>query len=87
MDEWIDRLATAFGVETLTASETTRLLSASREVAHRVERKITPLATFLVGMAVGKRLAEGASREVAFGDVLEAMIHRLPPAPTEDGAS
>ena len=47
MEDWIDRLAAALGEDPLSESETTRLLGVSREVAHRVERKITPLAAFL----------------------------------------
>ena len=53
MEDWIDRLAAALGEDPLSESETTRLLGVSREVAHRVERKITPLAAFLLGSATG----------------------------------
>ena len=81
--EWIDRLAEGIGVEPLTSQEVTRLLAASREVAHRVERKVTPLASFLVGMGVSKRIADGDSREVAFDDTLDALLRRLPDAPPE----
>ncbi len=76
--EWIDRLAEGLRVEPLTAHETTRLLSTAREVAHRVERKITPLATFQLGVAVGKATEEGTGREMAFTRALEMLIHRLP---------
>ena len=85
MAEWIDRLAEGMGVQTVSAAETERLLRASREVAHRVERKLTPLATFLLGLAVATRTAQGASRETAFEDALDALLRRLPEAPPNDG--
>ena len=60
MEAWIDRLAAALEEEPLTDAEATRLLGSAREVAHRVERKITPLAAFLLGEATGRRTAAGA---------------------------
>jgi hypothetical protein len=78
MTDWIDRLAEAMGVPEATAAESDRLLRAARDVAHRVERKITPLATFVVGMGVAKRMADGASWETAFDDALQIMLRRLP---------
>ena len=50
MSGWIDDLAGALDLDPLTASETDRLLRMARDVAHRVERKGTPLASFLLGM-------------------------------------
>jgi hypothetical protein len=83
--DWVDRLAEALGEETLTAQEIQRLLAVARDVAHRVERKATPLAAYIVGIAVGARMAEGASREAAFDDAIEAVYDRLPPgAPDEE---
>lgn len=82
--EWIDRLAEGIGLEPLTGQEATRLLAASREVAHRVERKVTPLAAFLIGMGVSKRIADGDSRAVAFDQALDALLRRLPDAPPEE---
>jgi hypothetical protein len=92
--EWLDRLAEALGEEPLTGQEADRLLRASREVAHRVERTATPLAAFLVGAAVGRRIERGATRETAFDESLDAVLVRLPEprdpgdgerAPREDG--
>ncbi len=84
--EWIDRLADGLGLEALTGPETARVLDASREVAHRVERKATPLALFLVGMGVARRTAEGEPRELAFGWALDQLISRLPAESPADGA-
>jgi fructoselysine-6-P-deglycase FrlB-like protein len=86
--EWLDRLAEALGEETLSGQEVDRLLQTSREVAHRVERKATPLAAYLVGIAVGRSAAQGAAREAAFDTALDAVLVRLPDAadPSPDDA-
>ena len=81
--DWLDRLADALGEESLSGLEVDRLLQTSREVAHRVERKATPLAAYLVGVAVGKRVAEGASRESACGDAIDAVVVRRPDPPQD----
>jgi len=57
--EWLEELAATLGVPPLTDAEAEAILAVSREVAHGVERKATPLALFLVGRAVQAR--EGAS--------------------------
>ena len=83
MDAWIDRLAAALGEDPLTEAETTRLLGSARDVAHRVERRITPLAAFLLGSATGRGLAGGASRDVALASALEILEGLLPNEPDE----
>lgn len=83
MDVWIDRLAAALGEDPLTDAETTRLLGSARDVAHRVERKITPLAAFLLGSATGRRMAGGASRDDALAWGLETLEGLLPEEPAE----
>ena len=85
--DWLDRLADALGEESLSGLEVDRLLTTSREVAHRVERKATPLAAYLVGLAVGRRVAEGAARESAFGDAIDAVVVRLPDPAPDAGAA
>jgi hypothetical protein len=83
MDAWIDRLAAALGEDPLTEAETTRLLGSARDVAHRVERRITPLAAFLLGSATGRGLAGGASRDAALASALETLEGLLPDGPAE----
>ena len=83
MDAWIDRLAAALGEVPLTEAETTRLLGSARDVAHRVERRITPIATFLLGTATGRKMAEGASRDDALVSALETLEGLLPDEPAE----
>jgi hypothetical protein len=79
MDSWIDELARTVGEEPLTATETTRLLDAARDVAHRVERKTTPLSAFVIGCAVGRKLASGTSRAEALTGTLGQLEAALPP--------
>lgn len=86
MSEWIDRLAVALGLLPLSPEEERRLLPAARDVAHRVERKDTPLASYLVGVAVGARTASGVERLDAFAQALDEMIAILPAdAESKDG--
>ena len=78
MTDWIDELAEALGQEPLGAIERSRLLQASREVAHRVERKFTPLAAYLMGAAVARR-GSTEDRVAALDRILEAVETTLPP--------
>jgi Domain of unknown function (DUF6457) len=78
MEAWIDQLAEALGEDVLTPGETASLLEVAREVAHRVERRITPLSTFLLGLAAGRSQAGGASRSEALQAVLDTVRSLLP---------
>ncbi len=84
MDPWIDQLAEALGEDTLGQAETNVLLGVARDVAHRVERKLTPLSTFLLGMAMGRSLAGGDSRAHAFEAALDTVRSLMPPEPPAD---
>lgn len=72
-DSWLDQLASVQGTPELSEGEMESLLGVARDVAHRVERKVTPLAAFLLGMAVERRIAGGASR----GGALEGAVADL----------
>lgn len=78
MDDWLEGLARALGEEALTGEEAERLLGVARDVAHRVERRVTPLAAFLVGTAVGRASAGGSARGEALSTALEALEGLLP---------
>jgi hypothetical protein len=75
--EWVDRLAAELHLEALSGHEKEHLLSASREVAHRVERKATPLAMYVLGLSVGTQLAD-RTRDDAIEDAVHALLLRLP---------
>lgn len=83
MEAWIDQLAEALGEDTLSEVESARLLGVARDVAHRVERKITPLAAFLLGCAAGRSMAGGASRDDAMAAAMDTVVGLLPEAPAE----
>jgi uncharacterized protein DUF6457 len=83
MDEWIDELAAELGEDPLTRDEVVRLLNAARDVAHRVERKITPLASFLLGTAVGRAEGGGLARDRALEGTFATLERLLPPEPAE----
>ena len=76
--DWVNGLAAELRLEPLSKHETDHLLSAAREVAHRVERKITPLAMYVVGVSVGRQAAE-RPRDDALEDAIHALLLRLPP--------
>jgi hypothetical protein len=83
MEAWIDQLAEVLGEDPLTERETSVLLRAARDVAHRLERRVTPLSTFLAGAAVGRSMAGGASRQDALEAALDTIDSMLPPSPPE----
>lgn len=86
MDDWLDRFATAVGERPMSREEVGAMLRLSRQVAHGVERKYAPLSTYLAGLHVGRRSAEGASREEALREVLDAAEELIPPAPGPSGS-
>ncbi|HET9672348.1 MAG TPA: DUF6457 domain-containing protein [Actinomycetota bacterium] len=73
----MNALANELRLGSLSKHEADHLLAASREVAHRVERKATPLAMYVVGLAVGRQLADQA-RDDAIEDVIHTLLVRLP---------
>ena len=85
MDAWLGALATTLGVDPLTDEQVMELLGVARDVAHGVERRATPLATFLLGAATQRRIGHGATAADAFADALTELETTLPPpAPPTD---
>jgi len=82
---WLDRLAQTFELDAPTNQEIAAVLDAARDVAHGVERRITPVSTFLVGMSVERRVNAGASRKEALTSALAALRATLPAGPAEEG--
>ncbi len=83
MSGWIDDLADALGSEPLTGPETDRLLRMARDVAHRVERKGAPLASFLLGVQVARNTADGSPRTAALDEAIGVAESLLPPPPDQ----
>jgi len=73
VDAWLNEIAEALGVDPLAPADTEELLDLARDVAHGVERKVTPLAAFLLGAGMQRRIAEGTSR----ADALTASVADL----------
>jgi len=70
MADWIEQAAAALVVEPIDDDMQERLLGVARDVAHGVERKLTPIATYLLGEAVQRRVAAGEARASAFSAAL-----------------
>ena len=70
MDDWLTEAATTLGVDAIDDDTQERLLAAARDVAHGVERKLTPIATFLLGAAVERRVEAGEDRATAFSSAM-----------------
>ncbi len=75
--DWVNALANELGLGPLSKHEADHVLASAREVAHRVERKATPLAMYVAGLAVGRQLAD-RSRDDAIEDVIHTLLVRLP---------
>ncbi len=84
--EWLDRLAQTFELDEPTNEEIAAVLDAARDVAHGVERRITPVSTFLLGRNVERLVTAGASRDEALATSIRALRATLPPRPAEEGS-
>ncbi|MFL5792135.1 MAG: DUF6457 domain-containing protein [Actinomycetota bacterium] len=78
MDTWLGTLAITLGVDPLSDDQVMELLGVARDVAHGVERRATPLATFLLGAAAQRRIGHGATATDAFADALTELRTILP---------
>jgi hypothetical protein len=78
MDAWLDEIAAALGVDPLAPEDTEELLGLARDVAHGVERKVTPLAAFLLGAGVQRRISEGAPRPDALAAAVADLRAHVP---------
>jgi len=70
MSDWVVQAAERLEVETIDDDTQELLLGVARDVAHGVERKLTPIATYLLGTAVERRVAAGEDRSAAFAGAL-----------------
>jgi hypothetical protein len=77
MDDWLRTVAITLGVDPLDEGQIAELLDIARDVAHGVERKATPLATFLLGAAVQRRIGHGATATDAFADAVTELRTQL----------
>jgi hypothetical protein len=86
VEDWVDRLADELGDPRVSPGEMGAILRFARRVAHGVERKLAPVSAFVLGVAVGRRTAEGLGREAAFDQALSKANTLVPEtAEAEEG--
>jgi hypothetical protein len=85
MNDWINQLAGALDVHPPSTEEVGAVLKLARDVAHGVERKLAPLSTYLVGVAVGAGTAPDSERAEAFRLAIEAAGPIIPRAGADPG--
>jgi hypothetical protein len=78
MNGWLETLAMTLGVDPLEQDQIVEVLGVARDVAHEVERKATPLATFLLGAAVQRRIGHGSTFSEAFNDAIADLRTQVP---------
>lgn len=78
--EWLGALTLALDEPGVDRAEIGSLLRLARDVAHGVDRKLAPLTTFVAGLHVGRRMAEGAPRQQAMAEVMGTVSGLLPEA-------
>ena len=81
MDDWLGQLAMLLGEAQLSDEEQGLLLDVARDVAHGTERKATPIATFLLGTAVARRVAAGQDRHAALTAAAGELRDAIPGSP------
>ena len=81
MDDWLDDFARALGERPLEREEVGAVLGLARDVAHGVERRLAPLASFVAGMHVQRRVAEGAGVPEAVAEIRRAASTLIPEPP------
>ena len=81
MDDWLDDFAGALGERPLEREEVGAVLGLARDVAHGVERRLAPLASFVAGMHMQRRVAEGTAVPDAVQEIRAAARALIPEPP------
>src|SRR5262249_37965238 len=82
MEEWLDGFARALGERSPGREEVGAVLALAREVAHGVERRLAPRPSFIAGLHVQRRVAEGAAVSEARAESRAAASEVAPEPPT-----
>lgn len=87
-DAWIAKASEALGIDA-SLVDVTLVHELSKNVAHNVIRPLAPVSTYMLGIAIGLKLAEGATMDAEARAALAALIPQSPEdAPqTEQDAS
>ena len=86
MRDWEQKLAAALDEDALAPEELGIVLRLSRDVAHRTERKLAPVAAYLAGAHAGRLAAAGGSRADGLRGAERAILAILP-EPADDPGS
>ena len=82
MEDWLNTAAGDLGVDPIDDDMQERLLGVARDVAHGVERKLTPIATYHARRAaVQRRVAAGEARASAFSAALADLERAIDAGP------
>jgi hypothetical protein len=81
VDDWLGQLSMMLGDARLSDEEQGLLLDVARDVAHGTERKAAPIAAFLLGAAVARRVLAGEERHAALSASAADLRSLLPKAP------
>jgi hypothetical protein len=79
---WIARLADELSAGSVDLQLQAAVLALARDVAHGTERKYAPLAAFVAGRHVQRRVTEGVTPNQALGEVNAAVQRLLDDAPS-----
>jgi Domain of unknown function (DUF6457) len=74
---WIERLTSELSDAGLSLQMQAAVLALAREVAHGSERKYAPLAAFIAGRHVERRVREGGDAGEALQEVIQAAQRLL----------
>jgi len=85
MDAWEDTFAAAIGEDPITPEELGIVLRLSRDVAHRVERKLAPVSAYLAGVHAGRLASGGGARAEGLRAAEQAARALLPEPADADG--
>lgn len=73
--EWVVEASTAAGIDP-DLVDIAELHHLSRQVAHRLERPLAPISTFILGLALGSDRAEDTRSRA---DLVASILATLPP--------
>ena len=82
MDDWLEEFARALGERSPEREEVGAVLALARDVAHGVERRLAPLASFVAGMHMQRRVSEGAGIPEALAEIRTAVQTLMPESPS-----
>jgi hypothetical protein len=83
MDAWEDTFAAGIGEDPITPEELGMVLRLSRDVAHRVERKLAPVSAYLAGVHAGRLVAAGEGTRADGLRAAERAARQILPEPAD----